>query len=160
MLTRMTDEPTGPAIIWTSFGSPSVEFEAIEGPHDLMGLGRFDLVISKDALQHIPSAIVNDYLDCFQAISKVSLITNDVFPSEHLNVDIEPPSWRLMDIREPPFSRKSFGIGGYANAWNVPRFGRVDADGYCRRSDPILQWLHSNRPLLTPRCEGGGLTAR
>jgi SAM-dependent methyltransferase len=102
-----------------SFSSASVEFKTIEGPSDLAGLGEFDLVISKDVLQHIPSATVNEYLDCFEAISRISLITNDVYPDDHINVDIEPLGWRAMDIRQPPFSRKSFVIAEYSNTWKA-----------------------------------------
>jgi SAM-dependent methyltransferase len=98
------------------FASPSKHFYPVCQPTELAALGmRFDLVICKDVLQHMPNAMVNGYLDVVGQIAKVALITNDAYPAHELNTDIEAGAWRAIDIRKPPFSRTSFVISEYAN---------------------------------------------
>jgi len=98
------------------YSSPTKHFQVVCQPSELAALEtHFDLVICKDVLQHIPNATVNGYIDVIERISRVALITNDAYPAQELNDDIEPGGWRAIDIRKPPFSRKSFVIFEYAN---------------------------------------------
>lgn len=99
-----------------NFASPTKQFHLVCEPTELAALGmRFDLVICKDVLQHLPNAMVNDYLDVIERITKVALITNDACPADMLNGDIEVGAWRAIDLRKPPFSRTSFVISEYVN---------------------------------------------
>jgi SAM-dependent methyltransferase len=97
-----------------TYGSERRQFKVIREPSEIWGLGRFDLVVCKDALQHIPNSIVNEYLDVFVAVGRHALITNDAFTSDSVTEDPNRGDlYRTMDIRKPPFSRNSSIIGEY-----------------------------------------------
>ena len=97
------------------FASASTEFVVVSEPADLKTLGRFDLIICKDVLQHTPNCVASAYLDVFCEISRTSLITNDAFPQDRLNNDIKAGDWRPVDIRQTPFRRSSVVLFEYAN---------------------------------------------
>src|SRR5262249_22599308 len=97
------------------FASASTEFVVVSEPADLKALGRFDLIICKDVLQHTPNCVASAYLDVFCEISKTSLITNDSFPQDRLNNNIKAGDWRPTDISKPPFGRSSFVFFESAN---------------------------------------------
>lgn len=111
-----------------AYGHEKRRFEVIRNPSDILGYGSFDLIISKDALQHMPNAVISAYLDVFEKAGRHSLLTNDAFPDYHLNEDIEPGGWRVLDFRKAPFSRKSAVIAEYTN-----HFGE-ELPGYERRA--------------------------
>lgn len=98
-----------------TFGSERRQFKVIREPSEILGLGRFDLVICKDVLIHLPNSVANEYLDVFLAVARYALITVDAFPSDGINGDITLGDYRAMDIRKPPFSRNSSIIAEYVN---------------------------------------------
>jgi hypothetical protein len=87
----------------------------IREPSEIFDLGRFDLVICKDVLIHVPNSIANEYLDVFAAVARYALITVDAFPSDRINEDSEIGDYRAIDIRKPPFSRNTSIIAEYVN---------------------------------------------
>ncbi len=99
----------------TKFASEATTFQTVAKPADIETLGQFDLIICKDVLQHTPNAVVSAYLEIFRRISKASLVTNDIFPSDRLNSDIDAGGWRPIDIRRPPFVQRSIVLLEYAN---------------------------------------------
>jgi SAM-dependent methyltransferase len=98
-----------------TFGSERHQFKVIREPSEIFSLGRFDLVICKDVLIHVPNSVVNEYLDVFVAVARHALITVDAFPSDRINEDINTGDYRAMDLRKPPFSRHSSIIAEYVN---------------------------------------------
>ena len=106
------------------YGNEHCRFRVIRSPSDILELGRFDLIISKDAMQHMPNAVVSEYLDVFEQSGRHCLLTNDAFPAYQLNQDIEPGGWRALDLRQAPFSRNSAVIAEYVNFFpeNVPGY--------------------------------------
>ncbi len=98
-----------------TFATERCQFKVIREPSEIFDLGRFDLVICKDVLIHVPNSVVNEYLDVFVAVARYALITVDAFPSDRINEDIEIGDYRAMDIRKPPFSRNSSIITEYVN---------------------------------------------
>ena len=98
-----------------TFGAERCRFKVIREPSEIFDLGRFDLVICKDVLIHVPNSVANAYLDAFVAVARYALITVDPFPSDRINEDINTGDYRAMDIRKPPFSRNSSIIAEYVN---------------------------------------------
>lgn len=109
------------------YGNDRCQFRLVRTPSDILDFGRFDLIISKDALQHMPNDVICEYLDVFEKCGRHCLLTNDVFPSYQQNEDIEPGGWRTLDLRKAPFSRDTTIIAEYINY-----FGE-DVPGYARR---------------------------
>jgi SAM-dependent methyltransferase len=96
------------------FGTEHRQFRVIHKPSEIFEFGHFDLVISKDVLQHLPNNVVNEYLDIFVAVGRRALITNDAFTSDAITEDINRYDfYRPIDIRKPPFSRNSTIIAEY-----------------------------------------------
>lgn len=92
------------------------KFGVVDDPSELAELGTFDLIICKDAMQHMPNDTINAYLDMFEKIGRYSLITNDLYPvGPGINYDIADGGWRAVDIRQPPFSRNSHVHAEYYN---------------------------------------------
>ncbi len=98
-----------------AFGTERRRFRVIREPSEIFTHGPFDLVICKDVLQHTSNNIAVEYLDAFIAVGRRSLVTNDVFPSDRINEDIDNGSYRAIDLRKPPFSRNSSIIAEYVN---------------------------------------------
>jgi len=98
-----------------TFAAERQQFKVIREPSEIFGLGRFDLAICKDVLIHTPNSVTNEYLDVFLAVARYALITVDAFPSDRINEDINSGEYRAMDLRKPPFSRKSSIIAEYVN---------------------------------------------
>ena len=99
-----------------AYTSDHCKFGVINDPSELSELGPFDLVICKDAMQHMPNDTINQYLDKFEKIGRHCLITNDIYPNGiGLNHDIEDGGWRSVDIRQPPFSRNACVFAEYYN---------------------------------------------
>jgi SAM-dependent methyltransferase len=98
-----------------NFGTERRQFKVICEPSEIFDLGRFDLVICKDVLIHLPNSVANEYLDAFVAIARYALITVDAFPPYRINEDISLGDYRAMDLRQAPFSRSSAVIAEYVN---------------------------------------------
>jgi SAM-dependent methyltransferase len=101
-----------------TFGTEHCQFKVIREPSEIRDLGRFDLVISKDCLQHVTNRVVNEYLDAFVEVGRHSLITNDAYTSDRISEDSDigvGDLYRPLDIRKPPFSRDSCVIAEYVN---------------------------------------------
>lgn len=98
-----------------TYGSERRQFKVIREPSEVLGLGRFDLVLCKDVLIHVPNSVANQYLDVFVAVARYALITVDAFPSDRINEDINIGDYRAMDLRKSPFSRNSSVIAEYVN---------------------------------------------
>lgn len=96
------------------FGTDKIKFSVLREASELRRFGEVDLIICKDALQHMPSPMINEFLDIFEGKAKFSLVTNDVYPLEGFNEDIELGGHRAIDIRDQPFSRSSSIIAEYA----------------------------------------------
>jgi SAM-dependent methyltransferase len=99
----------------STFGNDHRRFNVIREPSEILGLGPFDLILCKDALQHMPNGVIIEYLDAFAAVGQYSLLTNDVVPSDNLNGEIVAGGYRALDLRKPPFSRNSSVIAEYVN---------------------------------------------
>jgi SAM-dependent methyltransferase len=97
------------------YGHDRRKFAVIGEPREILNHGRFDLIICKDAMQHMPNAIINEYLDVFSEAGRFSLLTNDAFPLINLNQDIDAGGWRALDLRIAPFSRRTAVIAEYVN---------------------------------------------
>lgn len=112
-----------------AYGHDHCRFAVIRSPSDILDYGKFDLIISKDAMQHMPSAVISEYLDVFEKAGRHCLLTNDASPPYQLNEDIEPGGWRALDLRKPPFSRNSAVIAEYVNYFGeeIPGYERRPA---------------------------------
>lgn len=104
------------------YGNEHRRFSVVREPAEILGLGRFDLILCKDALQHMPNAVINAYLDAFAAVGRHALLTNDAFPANNLNEEIAAGGWRALDLRKPPFSRNSSVIAEYVNFFGATYF--------------------------------------
>lgn len=83
----------------------------------------FDLVICRDAIQHLPLSAGVELLDAIRAIGSRFLLASTYVPRGTVeadagprNVDIEPGAWYSPDLTAPPFS--------------LPDPGRLIFDGY------------------------------
>lgn len=94
------------------FGSPTRKFHVINGAADLAKFGTFDLILCKHVLQHLANAVVSSYLDAFERLAPWSLVTNDAYPLEHVNLDVDVPvdGYRPLDIRGAPFNRRAVSL--------------------------------------------------
>jgi SAM-dependent methyltransferase len=86
------------------FGRENIVFEPFRS---LDALPTADLLLCKDVLQHLPNALVQQYLDAFKRKFKFLLITNDEAPIGRLNHDIEPGGWRALRLDQAPFSERA-----------------------------------------------------
>jgi SAM-dependent methyltransferase len=65
-----------------------------------------DLVVCKDVLQHLPNAVVADYLAEFRQRFKHALVTNDVYPSVEINPECPLGGSRPIRPDLEPFSQE------------------------------------------------------
>lgn len=86
------------------FGQENVKFELFRS---LEALPKTELLVCKDVLQHLPNAVVRQYLDAFRMKSKFILITNDDGYPTLVNADIEVGGWRTLQFDRPPFSERA-----------------------------------------------------
>lgn len=99
-----------------AYASDHCSFKVINDPSELTNLGPFDLIVCKDAMQHMPNETINQYLDIFERIGRHSLITNDIFPlGAGMNYEIADGGWRPVDLRQPPFARNAVVFAEYHN---------------------------------------------
>ena len=64
-----------------------------------------DLLVCKDMMQHLPNDLVETYLRVLPTRFKLLLITNDDFPEDNLNGDIQAGGWRGLRLDQPPFDQ-------------------------------------------------------
>ena len=82
------------------YGAGAVQFRIFQSTNDLPG---GDLCICKDVLQHLPNAVVRDYLKAITSRYRFCLITNDSEPEDVVNIDIHPGGWRPLRLERAPF---------------------------------------------------------
>ena len=82
------------------FGSDNIRFVSYERAGDLPSV---DLIVSKDVMQHLPVGNIVEYVAEFKKKSKFVLLTNDIYPDDWLNVDIEPGACRSLRLTKEPF---------------------------------------------------------
>jgi hypothetical protein len=84
-----------------AYGSRTIRFH-----HNVDGveLAPADLLISKDVLQHLPTADVLHYLALFKERFSYMLILNAAAPEENLNGPIEYGDYRPLRLDLPPFN--------------------------------------------------------
>ena len=92
------------------FGAPNVNFQILDGPEALPG---GDLLVSKEVLQHLPNQTAMDYLKVALERYKYCLITNNIEPEPHCNVDTHPGGCRPLRMDRPPFSIKGALVSTY-----------------------------------------------
>lgn len=83
------------------FAKDNIRFSTYESVHELPDV---DLIISKDVLQHLPSGNIIEYVQEFQKKAKIVLLTNDIYPDDWTNVDIEPGACRSLRLTQEPFN--------------------------------------------------------
>jgi SAM-dependent methyltransferase len=125
-----------------TYGTERRQFKVIREPSEIFDLGRFDLVLCKDVLIHVPNSVANEYLDVFVAVARYALITVDAFPSDRINEDINTGDYRGMDLRKPPFSRNSTIIAEYVNFsghnFYVKHVHLLTGQGHCSQADTLI----------------------
>lgn len=85
------------------YSRPNVCFE--RSPSDLEDLPTADLLLIKDVLIHLPNAFVAKLMECAQRKYKFILtVNNRTGNAREYNVDIQPGSFRPVDLARPPFS--------------------------------------------------------
>lgn len=81
-------------------GRTNIRFEVLNDIGDLPG---GDLLLSKEVLQHLPNALVAEYVREIRKKYRLALITNAIEPVAIANGDIEPGDWRPLRLDRPPF---------------------------------------------------------
>jgi len=71
--------------------------------HSLNDLPKADLLLCKDVLQHLPNELVRQYLAFFKTRFNAMLITNDDYPEDIINRDIQIGGWRSLRLEREPF---------------------------------------------------------
>ena len=105
-------------------GRPNIRFHRIV---DGVELPQADLLISKDVLQHLPTAHVQYYLAAFDARFKFMLIGNDVVPADNLNGDTRAGGYRALRLELPPFDRPNAVL----QSWTSSDFGVHTVKNFC-----------------------------
>jgi SAM-dependent methyltransferase len=86
-----------------AFATNSIAFEVATVGEPLPSA---DLVVCKDVLQHLPLAVVGDYLAQFRQRFKHVLVTNDVYPDASTNDECPLGSGRALRPDLEPFSQE------------------------------------------------------
>ncbi len=82
------------------FGAPNIDFQQFR---DIESLPGGDLVLAKEVLQHLPNAVVFQYLPVLRKKYRYALITNSVEPSAYSNSDVPAGGCRPLRLRDAPF---------------------------------------------------------
>jgi SAM-dependent methyltransferase len=86
-----------------AFATSSIAFEVATVGEPLPAA---DLVLCKDVLQHLPNAVVADYLSEFRQRFKHALVTNDVYPYVEINAECPLGGSRPVRPDLEPFSQE------------------------------------------------------
>lgn len=84
-----------------AFGSDNIRFATYDHVGELPSV---DLIVSKDVMQHLPTGNIIEYINEFRKKAKFVLVTNDIYPDDWLNVDIEPGACRSLRLTQDPFN--------------------------------------------------------
>jgi SAM-dependent methyltransferase len=87
-----------------AFATDSISFEVATVGEPLPSA---DLVVCKDVLQHLPLAVVADYLAEFRRRFRHVLVTNDVYPNADTNAECPLGSGRAIRPDLEPFSHEA-----------------------------------------------------
>lgn len=94
------------------FTAKNVSFHLYSG--NPAELPEADLLIAKDVLQHLPNAVVFDFLAALPKY-RHALITNCGNPrADTVNCDIEAGAYRHLDLRKPPFNLQAAEVLVYS----------------------------------------------
>jgi hypothetical protein len=118
-----------------TYGRENIHFHRVA---DGVRLPPADLLISKDVLQHLPTAHVQYYFDLFKRNFKYMLIGNDVEPSDNLNGDAPPGGYRALRFELPPFNEPNIVV----QRWITADFGIHTVKNFClfvNRPDPVRE---------------------
>jgi len=96
------------------FASENITFATM---HNISDLPKADLVVCKDVLEHLPNRDVNEYLDYFSKHYKYAIVTNDIFPDAHTNLDIPYGAGRALRLDQEPFDRRIAVLVRWTTAW-------------------------------------------
>jgi 2-polyprenyl-3-methyl-5-hydroxy-6-metoxy-1,4-benzoquinol methylase len=96
---------------------------------DLESLPNVDLVLCKDVLQHISNEMCFQYIKSLKKVGKILLVTNDIWPIDHVNMKIETGGWRAIRLDLAPFNLRTASV----LSWDV-----FDVAGAHRKSTYIL----------------------
>jgi SAM-dependent methyltransferase len=80
----------------------------------LKDLPQADLLLCKDVLQHLPNELIKQYLSFFRTRFKAMLITNDDYPEEIINRDIQIGGWRTLRLEREPFLERASIVKAWA----------------------------------------------
>lgn len=105
-------------------GRDNIRFHRIA---DGVELPKADLLISKDVLQHLPTAHVQYYLAAFSARFRFMLIGNDVAPADNLNGETHAGGYRALRLELPPFDRPNVVL----QSWTSADFGVHTVKNFC-----------------------------
>lgn len=83
------------------FALPNVRFEVFTSLESLPG---GDLLLAKEVLQHLPNAVIMEYLAAIRQKYRFALLTNATTPRHAINMDIEPGGFRPICLQDPPFN--------------------------------------------------------
>ena len=92
-------------LLWNRqlYSRPNVRFE--RSPSDPEVLPPADLLLVKDVLIHLPNAFVSRLIACTTSKYKFILaVNNRTNSTSEYNIDIQPGSFRPIDLSRPPFS--------------------------------------------------------
>ena len=82
------------------FASETIRFDVLTDRADLPG---GDLLLCKEVLQHLPNAMIADYLAAIRPKYRFALITNAIEPLDLANRDIAAGDWRPLRLEDEPF---------------------------------------------------------
>lgn len=94
-----------------NFASANIGFTVFRSLNDLP---QADLLLCKDVLQHLPNELIRQYLAFFRTRFKAMLITNDDYPEEAINRDIQIGDWRSLRLEREPFLERACIVKSWA----------------------------------------------
>ena|ERR1041385_9056161 len=95
------------------YGSEQVCFEV--APTRFSDVASGELLLVKDVLQHLPTAVVQQFIADVVSRFRFTLITNCVRPAASLNREIQAGDWRPLDLRFPPYSYDVPAVFAYSS---------------------------------------------
>lgn len=85
----------------TKYGAENIRFHTVT---DGIRMPKADMLLSKDVLQHLPTADVQYYLSLFRTNFRFMLIGNDCKPDDQLNGTTARGGYRALRLERPPFN--------------------------------------------------------
>jgi hypothetical protein len=106
------------------FPADNVRFHTVR---DGIRMPKADMLISKDVLQHLPTADVQYYLNLFRTNFRFMLIGNDCIPDDNLNGDTGRGGYRALRLERPPFNYPNVVL----QQWECLEFGTFIVKNFC-----------------------------